>query len=78
MTEPRLKAFTLAIMADWPDVGDLDGFDLQDIAVEHGVLVGEERSSFCTAPGEEGCQCAEYYDECETFTCYRLHPSLKP
>lgn len=66
-----LAAFARDIMAIWPE-GGLDGGDLQEIAVKHGLLVPETRHAPC---GEEGaCSCAEYATP-EEFaagvTCYR-------
>lgn len=35
---PDWEGFGRAVMADWPEGGDIDGFTLQDMAVEHGLL----------------------------------------
>lgn len=35
---PDWEGFGRAVMADWPECGDIDGFTLQDMAVEHGLL----------------------------------------
>jgi hypothetical protein len=74
-TYAALLGFAQAIMRSWPH-GDVDGGDLQEIAVEHGLLQPETRFAPCS---EEGCNCAEYYatDEwAEGITCYRKAPWL--
>lgn len=61
---PDWEAFGRAILAErdgW------DGFDLQDLGVEHGVLIAIS----VTEPCGDGCVCAEYADEWPT-TCYRV------
>lgn len=72
----RLIAFAREILSDWPE-GDIDGGDLQDIAVKHGLLVPETRYAPCS---DEGCCCAGYATE-EEFAagviCYRLADWLK-
>ena len=62
-------------LADWPDGGDIDGFDFQDTAVKFGVLETEQR----TEPCGESCNCAEYYSDDEWqdgITCYRIAAAL--
>lgn len=66
----RLSAFAYAVMGDWPDVGGLDGFDLQALGEKHGLLEKLERQ----APCGEFCQCAEY--ETGTVECFRLTPMV--
>lgn len=73
-----LKAFAreLIELSDWPDGGDIDGFDFQDAAVKHGILIPEQRSEPC---GED-CSCNAYYSDeewKEGITCYRLAAALK-
>lgn len=71
-----LKLFALAMLEHWP-LGDVDGGELQDKAVQHGLLVPERRTEPCS---EEGCNCAEYYSPeewGEGITCYRRAPWLK-
>lgn len=73
----RLRAFAQEILNDWPDIGYLDGFDLQQLAHKHGLLVSETRYQPC-AP--EGCSCAEVVDAdewAEGVTCYRKTELLK-
>ncbi len=67
-----LRTFAKWVMEDWPD-GDRDGGDLQDKAVELGLLKLTE-----PAPREscgEDCRCAEYYSADEFASgeveCYR-------
>jgi hypothetical protein len=73
----RLRAFVAQVMEAWP-LGDVDGGDLQDYAVKHGLLTPETRTSPC---GEDGaCNCAGYYgnDEwADGITCYRRPPWMR-
>lgn len=72
----RLRAFANAVLEAWPASG-IDGDDLQEIAVKHGLLLPETRTAPCRA---EGCNCAEYYaaDEwAEGITCYRRAACLR-
>lgn len=48
MSKPDWEAFGREIMEEWPG-GGLDGFDLQEVAVRHGVIE-ETRYS----PGDHG------------------------
>jgi hypothetical protein len=73
----QLRAFALAIMkeADWPQGGDVDGFQIQELAEEYGLLVKTEQ----TKPCGENCHCLEYIGEVsekEPATCYRKTPLL--
>ena len=72
----RLRAFAQDILKDWPDVGYLDGFDLQELAHKHGLLVSETRFAACG----EYCSCAEMVDQAEWddgVTCFRKTSLLK-
>ena len=65
----RLRSFARDVMETWPR-GDLEGGDLQDLAVKHGLLVPETRYTPC----REECFCAEYAttEEFEDgVICYR-------
>jgi len=54
----RLKRFVKKILPDSAeDWGDIDGFDLERVCLECGLLERVERTEFC---GEE-CACAGYY-----------------
>ena len=44
-------------LCDWPDGGDIDGFDFQEAAIKFGLLVETTPLQPC---GEE-CWCAEYH-----------------
>lgn len=71
-----LAGFALAMLERWP-LGDVDGAELQEEAVKHGLLVPEKRTAVCS---EEGCNCAEYYSTeewAEGITCYRKAAWLK-
>jgi len=66
-----LAKFALDILDEWPDIGNFDGGDIQDIAVKHNILIPRIVYVRC---GEE-CNCAEYYDEDEWqdgVTCYHI------
>lgn len=57
-------------LSDWPDGGDIDGFEFQEAAIECGMLKAEQR----TEPCEEDCHCAQYHGADamkEGVTCYR-------
>lgn len=74
----KLRAFAQDIMEGWPDVGTLDGFDLQELAVKHGLLAETTHHKPCA---EEGCNCASMVDERdwkEGVQCYRATALLKP
>lgn len=60
-----LRAFASAILDGFPDTAP-DCFQIQDLAVEHGILKGHEVTESCG----EYCWCAEYYGEWPA-TCYR-------
>ena len=73
----RLRAFAQAIMdaSDWPEGGDLDGFQIQEIAEIHGLLVATQQTKPCGA----GCWCAEYngeISEAQPAICFRKTPLL--
>ena len=73
----QLRAFAQDIMEGWPDVGMLDGFDLQELAVKHGLLAETIRHKPCA---EEGCNCAEMVDERDWkdgVVCYWTTPLLR-
>lgn len=72
----QLRAFAREILSAWPE-GGVEGDDLQDIAVRHGLLVPETRYAPC---GEECCMCADYATEeefIEGVICYRRAGWLK-
>jgi len=48
----KLRAFAQAVMDSWPE-GGIEGDDLQEIAVKHGMLTPETRHEPCG----EWCQC---------------------
>ena len=66
-----LAKFTMEVLEDWPDMGSLDGGDLQDIAVKHNILIPHIVHGPCC----DDCFCSEFYgnDEWqEGVTCYRI------
>lgn len=68
-----LQIFTDSLTGEFPEHGELDGFDLQNIAESAGLLVPETR----TVPCSEGCNCTDYAKEGETIECYRVQDVLK-
>ncbi len=58
----------------------VDGGDLQDIAVNHGILVENNPTKSCLSETNE-CQCVEYYSETEfergEVRCFRLAEFLE-
>jgi len=66
-----LAKFALEVLEDWPDMGSLDGGDLQEIAVKHNVLVPHIVHGSCC----DDCFCSEFYSDeewREGVTCYRI------
>lgn len=73
----KLRAFAQDIMEDWPDVGSLDGYDIQILGVKHGLLDETTHHKPCA---EEGCACAAMCYESdwkEGVQCYRSTALLK-
>jgi len=54
--------------AEWPEGGDIDGGQFQELATKHGILAEEERIAPCE--GRESCWCSDYGGPGPT-TCYR-------
>ena len=72
----RLRGFVQALFekSGWPEAGDIDAGDFQELAVAHGLLKPETR----TAPCHQDCFCAEYHgDMAAGVTCYRKVEWLK-
>jgi hypothetical protein len=71
----QLLEFARDILSHWPDGGDLDGGDIQGLAVKHGLLIGKTVNAPCNAENADinPCSCAEFCDA-EDFTagvtCY--------
>lgn len=67
----RLRAFIVDLFeatVDWPEGGDVDAGEFEELAVHHGLLKSETR----TAPCAENCFCAEYHgDMAAGVICYR-------
>ena len=69
----KLRAFANAVLGGWPDDICLDGFELQDHAVKHGLLALKDPRP--TAPCGEFCNCVEYHgsdpaDWAQGVDCY--------
>lgn len=54
-----LRDFANAVLGGWPDHICIDGFELQDHAVKHGLLALKDPKP--TAPCGEFCNCVEYH-----------------
>ena len=69
-----LQEFMDAIFGEFPDHGDIDGFDLQDIAEACGLL----KKKATVTPCGEHCGCAEngIADGTEA-QCYRIQPVMR-
>jgi len=63
----RLGLWILDLMREGCEA---DGFDVQEKAVEFGVIEGVERTGTCAAPDGEGCACDEFEDSDQPRTCY--------
>ncbi len=66
-----LAKFVLEVLDDFPDIGSLDGGDLQEIAEKHKILIPH----IVHGPCGENCYCEQFYGEGEMqsgVTCYRL------
>jgi hypothetical protein len=66
-----LSAFAAELLDGWPTDLGVDGFEMQDIAIKHGLLVSGDP---VFAPCGESCQCAEYHGTdgmAEGVLCYR-------
>lgn len=68
-----LQMFADSCVGEFPDIGDIDGFALQDIAESCGLLKPQSTQVPC---GEE-CSCAEVVKEGQTTECYRVQPVLR-
>jgi hypothetical protein len=76
VSQPDLVRFAREILDRWPDT-DIDGHDLQELAVSCGLLVPVTRVEPC---GED-CACVEYHGTNDLgqfvgapVTCYRRVP----
>lgn len=73
-----LRAFAIDVLGDWPDdCGVIDGFDVQELALKHGLLTETKQM----APCSENCWCVEYHgsdpgDWADGVICYRKTPLL--
>jgi hypothetical protein len=70
---PDYKAFSIAMLADFPESMP-DEFDMQELAVKHGLLIAHQ----VTGPCSENCWCQSYCsDLSKGETCYRRHEEMK-
>jgi hypothetical protein len=66
-----LAGFALDMLDEWPELGSIDGWDLQDIAEKHKLLIPRT----VTEPCGEDCNCSECYTEEEMqrgVNCYHI------
>lgn len=54
----QLRAFAQELLKDFPYGGAIEGWDLEALAVKHGLLLPTEVSEACG----EACGCAAYGD----------------
>lgn len=93
MSKPDYKGLVLKLIEEWPECFGFDGYELQELCEQFGVLVPTERKH----PSAWDCNCGEYEgieliegreDDGETMenyefsgghsvTCFRLHDDLK-
>jgi hypothetical protein len=78
----KLAKFAMSLMGEWPDIGEWDPFELQELATECGILLPQDRTTFCDDPETETgpvCNCREYMSDSEAavgFKCYRMNAAL--
>lgn len=60
-----LRGFGRAVMTDFPEIGCLDGGDIQDLAFKHGLLEKVQRNEPCG----DHCSCADFGSDFPT-DCY--------
>jgi hypothetical protein len=68
----KLQRFAAAVTGDFPDHSGLDGFEVQEIAEQCGLLKVETR----TVPCGDWCQCADDNYPGEVVECLRTQPVL--
>lgn len=56
-----MKNFIFAVMEDWQEGGGIEGYDLQEIAEKHGILIPHT----VYAPCGDYCNCVECYNDDE-------------
>ena len=64
-------------LANWPEIGDVDAFEIQELAAKFGILEKTTQFKSCC---EEACLCAEYHSAegmSEGVTCYRMPLELQ-
>lgn len=68
-----LQIFLDSVLGEFPEHGDIDGFDFQEIAETCGLLKGEMK----TVPCGEACACVEHVGDGETTECYQVQPVMR-
>lgn len=63
----QLRAFARDILDAGFD-GNLDGIDIQNLGIQHGLLV----ETVMDAPCGESCRCADYCTDDFPVTCFRF------
>lgn len=64
-----MRAFVGELLTNWPDEVGIDGFELQDLCVKHGLLV----ATYPKEPCLPNCWCVGYYGSgiWQGVVCYR-------
>lgn len=74
LKEKMLLGFVGEIVGDFPEIGDVDGLQLQEIAERHGLLERKEMPEPCGA----NCQCRDEMGSDDfPVICFRITPLLK-
>lgn len=68
--KPNYEKFAKTIVNHHPDMSGWDGFDLQKLAIDCGLLKKEIRIEFCDVPGG-ACTCRNAFTAGRSFICYR-------
>lgn len=71
----KFISFAKDILKSWPD-GNIDGGDLQDIAVKHGLLIPKIMYAHCG----ESCNCADVISTDEMtqgVECFSFYTELQ-
>ena len=56
----KLRAFASDVLKVFPDGGSWDALDIQEMAVNHGLLMSEIRKESCAVEGVSSCKCEDY------------------
>jgi len=68
-----LRAFALEMLKGWPDVGAIEGWDIEAAALKCGLLIPTQ----VTEPCSESCCACLRYGEGFPMTCNKFGPVLR-